>query len=62
MEILEALLSLIFLVEKRGVKVKARGCYYTKYTRMDLERIMILSEIKAHKERDVSTIDILGEY
>ena len=29
---------------------------------MEMERIMILSEIKAHKERDVSTVDVLGDY
>ena len=62
--------SLIFLVQKRDGKIKARTCANGSVQRLWMEKddaasptaatenILITSMIDAHKERDVATIDI----
>ena len=71
---LEALVSLMFLLEKIYVRVKARDLVdgkkqCAKYIKYDeesqtelLEGNLISSAIEAHKNRDVTTIDIPGVY
>ena len=65
---------MVFLVDKRGGRVKVRGCEVgwnqrEKIIKEDaasptvaLEIIMIVSKIEAYAEHDVATIDITGAY
>ena len=73
-EILEALSSSMFLLEKNYGRIKTIGCadgrkQKDKISKEDaasptvaLESIMINSAIEQHEERDVSTIDIPVTY